>query len=283
MILSTGPAAWTGSAPLVVAARWRCSPMPAWQLAVGSACREPGRPRRWSSPGACTWYAAAVMDIGGWGQTAARRTAGFCAGAVDDGVAGDRRAWHREPPRAAAGGAPSARSAVGAMAVALAWFPANVHLLASPWAPLHFVLGVASYGLFGAAVLHAAAAGREPNAGCACSAARRKPGALGMPLLQLGAVDLPLRRGRLRGAVGHAGAGRGDHGALAWDHKTVFSLLGWAVFAALLAGRSAAWLARPTSDPLAVCRCPAAAAGLCRLALRARGAESDRTPNALAP
>jgi hypothetical protein len=46
-----------------------------------------------------------------------------------------------------------------------------------------------------------------------------------------------------------------------WDHKTVFSLLGWAVFAACWPG-AAAWLARSAGHALAVCRRGPAAAGL---------------------
>ncbi|HLO93892.1 MAG TPA: cytochrome C assembly protein, partial [Burkholderiaceae bacterium] len=48
-------------------------------------------------------------------------------------------------------------SLLAAAAVALAWtFPGESRPAASPWAPLHWVLGLASYGLFGVAVLHAA-------------------------------------------------------------------------------------------------------------------------------
>jgi ABC-type uncharacterized transport system permease subunit len=45
----------------------------------------------------------------------------------------------------------------GAVAAALAWaFPGELHVVAhSHWAPLHWLLGLLSYGLFGAAVLHA--------------------------------------------------------------------------------------------------------------------------------
>jgi hypothetical protein len=57
-----------------------------------------------------------------------------------------------------------------------------------------------------------------------------------------------------------------------WDHKTVFSLLAWAVFAALLAGRQPARLARPPRHALALRRRGAAAAGLRGFALRARSA-----------
>ena len=48
-------------------------------------------------------------------------------------------------------------SALGAAAVLLALiFPGNrLHATASPWLPLHWALGIASYGLFGVAVVHA--------------------------------------------------------------------------------------------------------------------------------
>jgi ABC-type uncharacterized transport system permease subunit len=115
-------------------------------------------------------------------------------------------------------------------------FPGDARLTsANPWAPLHWVLGVASYGLFGVAVLHASlldAAERRMRV--------RKPGdsaVMGMPLLRLerltfrfveaGFVVLTLAL-----LLGVATAARWR-----WDHKTVFSLLGWLVFAALLAGR----------------------------------------------
>lgn len=125
----------------------------------------------------------------------------------------------------------------GACAVLLASiFPGDMRLTsANPWAPVHWVLGVASYGLFGVAVLHAwllDSAERRMR--------RRQPGAgavLGMPLLRLerltfrfveaGFVVLTLAL-----VLGLITAARWR-----WDHKTVFSLLGWAVFAGLLAGR----------------------------------------------
>lgn len=127
-------------------------------------------------------------------------------------------------------------ASAGMVVVVLAWaFPGEARPIASPWAPMHWLLGVGSYGLFGAAVLHAAmldAAERQMRL-------RAAPGTgpLGMPLLRLerltfrfveaGFVVLTLAL-----LLGFATAAR-------WriDHKTVFSLLAWGVFAALLAGR----------------------------------------------
>lgn len=110
--------------------------------------------------------------------------------------------------------------------------------VASRWAPVHWALGIASYGLFGAAVLHAAMLNRAERqmrtAAMATSGAGR-----GMPLLQLermtfrfvGAGFIVLSAAILLGTwFAHPWR---------WDHKTVFSMLGWLVFAGLLAGRRA--------------------------------------------
>src|SRR5664280_1857628 len=54
-------------------------------------------------------------------------------------------------------GARRALASCGVVVVVLAWiFPGQVHpQAASVWAPLHWLLGIASYALFGVAVLHA--------------------------------------------------------------------------------------------------------------------------------
>ena len=128
---------------------------------------------------------------------------------------------------------------LGIVVVALAWaFPGEVRpQVDSRWAPLHWALGIASYGLFGAAVLHAVMLNRaerrmRPSAGAIGVPA-------GMPLLQLermtfrfvGAGFVVLSAALVLGAwFAHPWR---------WDHKTVFSVLGWLVFAGLLAGRRA--------------------------------------------
>jgi ABC-type uncharacterized transport system permease subunit len=112
----------------------------------------------------------------------------------------------------------------------------------SPWAPLHWMLGLASYGLVAAAVLHAAWLDRAERA---MRLRMKKPGlrtqatAPTLPLLTLEkltyrfvwagfvALSLALALGVWFTPVWH------------WDHKTVFSLLGWLVLAGLLAGRQA--------------------------------------------
>jgi ABC-type uncharacterized transport system permease subunit len=137
-------------------------------------------------------------------------------------------------------GARRALASLGAAVVVLAWlFPGQVHpQAASVWAPLHWLLGVASYGLFGVAVLHALLLNR---------AERRLRGAPQLPDATANGVPL-LRLERL--TFRFVGAGFvvlsaaivlgiwfSDHWR--WDHKAVFSVLGWLVFAGLLAGRSA--------------------------------------------
>jgi ABC-type uncharacterized transport system permease subunit len=124
-------------------------------------------------------------------------------------------------------------------------FPGELRPLSSKLAPLHFALGVASYGLFGAAVMHAVMlnqAERSLRAGGPTLAAAG-PGrgqTLGMPLLQLERLTFRfveagfavLTATLLLGVFTSASSGR-----WLWDHKTVFSLLAWGVFAALVVGR----------------------------------------------
>lgn len=123
----------------------------------------------------------------------------------------------------------------GVLAVLLATaYPGDVRQFASAMGPLHFVLGVTSYGLFGAAVLH----------GVLLDAAERRlkqhkgtQGLLGMPLLQLERITFRFVEAGF--AVLTATLVLGLLVPQGWrlEHKTVFSLLGWAVFAGLLVGR----------------------------------------------
>jgi ABC-type uncharacterized transport system permease subunit len=129
---------------------------------------------------------------------------------------------------------------LGCVVVVLAWaFPGQLHpLAASKWAPLHWLLGIASYGLFGVAVLHAAMLNRAERQ------LRRTPAASavapqGVPLLRLERLTY---RFVAAGFVVLSAAivlGAWFASPWRWDHKTVFSILGWVVFAALLAGRQA--------------------------------------------
>ena len=128
----------------------------------------------------------------------------------------------------------------GVVAVGLAaLFPGETRPIASALAPLHFALGVGSYGLFGAAVLHGVmldAAERRLRAG----GPGRMPAkhAFGMPLLQL--ERLTFRFVEAGFCVLTATLVLGFVNTVQWrwsDHKAVFSLLAWCVFAALIIGR----------------------------------------------
>lgn len=128
---------------------------------------------------------------------------------------------------------------VGAASVALAaLFPGRALDMAhaGPLA-LHLALGIASYGLLAAAVVHAtlmAQAERRIRQGAETGA--------GMPLLMLERLTFRFVSAgfALLSATLLAGWVFGDtlYGqALWWNHKTVFSILAWVAFAGLLIGR----------------------------------------------
>ncbi|HEY9067203.1 MAG TPA: cytochrome c biogenesis protein CcsA [Burkholderiaceae bacterium] len=127
---------------------------------------------------------------------------------------------------------------LGVVVVVLAWgFPGELRPQApSPWAPLHWALGLASYGLFGAAVLHAAMlnrAERQMRSAAAVSAGA----AAGMPLLRLERMTFRFVAAGFAVLSAALLLGAWFANPWRWDHKTVFSMLGWLVFAALLSGR----------------------------------------------
>jgi ABC-type uncharacterized transport system permease subunit len=135
-----------------------------------------------------------------------------------------------------------ALSAVGAVAVLLAvLFPGHpLQDNASAWLPLHWALGIASYGLFGVAVVHAwfmtRAEGRIRLASDSNS---------GMPLLTMERLTfrfvsvgfLLLTATLLIGFLFEKQL-YGASARLKWDHKTAFSVLSWLAFAVLLVGRA---------------------------------------------
>lgn len=133
-------------------------------------------------------------------------------------------------------------SAIGTAAVLLAmFFPGKpLPMTASLWLPVHLAFGVACYGLFGTAVVHAWFMTRVE--------ARIRQAAdphSGLPLLTLERLtyrfvaagfillSATLAIGMLFGESIY-GPGR----TWQWNHKTVFSVLSWATFALLLLGRA---------------------------------------------
>ena len=133
-------------------------------------------------------------------------------------------------------------SFLGAFVVMLACvFPGTaLHTQTSPLLPLHLALGVASYGLFAAAVVHAAMMTLvEKN---------MRMGAdthVGLPLLTLERLTFRFVTAGFVLLTATLAAGwlfgdslYGQQAAWRWDHKTVFSLMAWLTFAVLLIARS---------------------------------------------
>ena len=131
-------------------------------------------------------------------------------------------------------------AALGAATIVLALlFPGQpLHVKASAWLPLHLALGIACYGLFAAAVVHAWLMTRaerhirqaeDPDSGIPLLTLER----LTFSFVTAGFVLLSatLLAGWLFSDMLYGRAWR-------WDHKAVFSFLSWLVFAALLLGRA---------------------------------------------
>lgn len=128
---------------------------------------------------------------------------------------------------------------LGAAAVLLALlFPGMPHpAAASPWLPLHWWLGIISYGLVAAAVLHGWLAQRAEVA-----IRQARSDEAGLPLLALERLTF-----RLVGAafvllsatllVGWWFSELLRPQGWSWDHKTIFTLLSWLALAVLLWGR----------------------------------------------
>jgi ABC-type uncharacterized transport system permease subunit len=234
MILSFAPSATLGWAPLVLVVLAL--------LHYGLAMRGGATASRLPAPAlVVAWLmhaALLVFDIGGWGRAEPGARLGF--GPVLSLTVWLVLAVHTVESRFVP--LPSVRRVLalaGMAGVVLAWaFPGEVHPPANVWAPVHWLLGVASYALFGAAVLHGAlldAAERRLR--------QHKPGAMaggrpgGMPLLKLERltfrfVEVGFVVLTLAVLLGWLTAAQ-----WMWNHKTVFSLLGWLVFAGLLLGR----------------------------------------------
>ena len=138
-----------------------------------------------------------ALDIGGWGRGEPGARLGF--GPVLSLTVWLVLAVHEVESRFVP--LPGVRRALaisGAVAVLTAWaFPGDVRPALSALAPVHWVLGVASYALFGAAVLHASMldaaerrlrpqpAGRALASGTAGQTAMSgHPGPMGVPLLR---------------------------------------------------------------------------------------------------
>lgn len=120
-------------------------------------------------------------------------------------------------------------------------FPGSSYpTIASPWLPLHWALGIASYGLFAVAVVHAWLMSRTEQ-----SMRRAAQTDVGVPLMTLERLTFRFVQAGfvLLSATLLAGwlfgeAFYGAQSAWKWNHKTIFSTLAWVTFAALLLGRA---------------------------------------------
>jgi ABC-type uncharacterized transport system permease subunit len=131
---------------------------------------------------------------------------------------------------------------VGTVAVLLPQhFPGvSYAAIGSAWLPLHWALGIASYGLFTAAVLHGWLMARSEKRLREMTEAPQE----GMPLLALERLTfrfvqagfVMLTASLLAGAYFAQTVYDGKAGSL-WNHKTAFSVLAWFIFAGLLLGR----------------------------------------------
>jgi len=231
MILSFAPVANLGLAPLVLA-------VAAMLAYLAAAWPSPG-PSRWPTLALLAgWLLHAVLlvlDIGGLGRGEPGARLGF--GPVLSLTVWLVLAVHAVESRWVP--LPAVRRVLaigGAIVVPLGWaFPGEVRPALNAWAPLHWVLGVASYGLFGAAVLHATmldSAERQMRL-----RAGPAPAPMGMPLLRLERLTFRFVEAGFVVLTIALVMGMVTAAHWRWDHKSVFSMLGWAVVAALLAGR----------------------------------------------
>jgi ABC-type uncharacterized transport system permease subunit len=133
-------------------------------------------------------------------------------------------------------------SGVASAAVVLAMiFPGTSYaVVASPWLPLHWALGIASYGLFAAAVVHGWLMNRTERSMRLAAQADA-----GLPLLTLERLTFRfvqagfvLLSATLLAGWLFAEQLYGPGLVWRWNHKTVFSVLAWLTFAALLLGRA---------------------------------------------
>ncbi len=247
MILSVAPPAGSGGLALGLA----LLAMLSYAVAGWPAAAARRLPALALSLGWCLHALLLAQDIGGWGSAQPGARLGF--GPVLSLTVWLVLAVHTVESRFVP--LPAVRrvlAGLGAAVVLLGWaFPGEWRAVPNAWAPLHWLLGVASYALFGAAVLHAClldAAERRLRARVAGpaqadvalamqAAAGPQAGPMGLPLLRLERLTFKFVEAGFAVLTLALALGVATAQHWRWDHKAVFSLLGWGVFAALLLGR----------------------------------------------
>ena len=239
MILSFSPGPIGGPASSLALAVPSVLALFAYAAAAGLRERFGGLLRAALLAGWVAHAVAIVVDIAGLGSDVVVARFGF-APALSVTVWLVLAVYAIESRFVALPGARRTLALLGIAVVALAWlFPGVLRpQLASRWVPLHWVLGIASYGLFGAAVLHAALLNRAERQMRRATASRSVLGP-GMPLLRLERMTFSFVAAGFVVLTAAVLLGGWFADPWRWDHKTLFSMLGWLVFAGLLAGRRA--------------------------------------------
>ena len=134
-----------------------------------------------------------------------------------------------------------ALAGLGGAAVILALvFPGtSYNAIASPWLPLHWALGLASYGLFAAAVVHGWLMTRSERLMRSATPIEATVPLLTLERLTFRFVEAGFVLLSATLLVGWLFAETlyGPRLTGMWNHKTIFSVLSWLVFAGLLIGR----------------------------------------------
>ncbi|MBC7995766.1 MAG: cytochrome c biogenesis protein CcsA [Rhizobacter sp.] len=237
MILSSGPEGVSNTSAML--ALWVPSVLALLAYATAVVLREESAgpwPRRALFAGWLAHAVAIVVDMAGVGSPLPGARFGFAPALSATlwlvlAVYSVESRWLPLP------GVRRTLAALGMVAVGLAVaFPGDFRPQAvSNWAPLHWALGIASYGLFGAAVLHAAMLDNAERQLRLKSLAVQ--GGAGMPLLRLERLTFQFVAAGFALLSATLLLGWWFSNPWRWDHKSVFSVLAWVVFAGLLAGR----------------------------------------------
>jgi ABC-type uncharacterized transport system permease subunit len=135
-----------------------------------------------------------------------------------------------------------ALAGLGSASVVLALvFPGTAYnAITSPWLPLHWALGLASYGLFAAAVVHGWLMTRSERLMRSATPIEATVPLMTLERLTFRFVEAGFVLLSATLLVGWLFAETlyGPRLTGMWNHKTIFSLLSWLVFAGLLIGRA---------------------------------------------